>query len=365
MKREIKSSTAWIIIAAAVVLLFGGALSWAYYGEPNDYDYSNGGTLSQQKTETTAVDETADWKTYEVSDLKLSFKYPVSWGDASLSSNKADTGSSKTIKFTKSNVTAGYASTDFSAGRSGAFYEGININKNISKIKDCASYKQYSQSEGLKTCKDILVGSNTIGMVLTYDFPAEGMITGPYTMAYYFTGNAQIPVIGLETPDVSTVITSIFENIIKSVKKSTTLTNVPAATTNTSTTTAVAWKTYENTDYGFGLTFTDVWEGYKLKAVDLDGTVKTFYVNVPTKDPIYASETSTAYAGYAAPFAISVIEKSKWQDDELFARDFGSKVGEKGNYVFASSSWQACPTDLCNGDITSSLKTVMDSFKVL
>lgn len=122
------------------------------------------------------------------------------------------------------------------------------------------------------------------------------------------------------------------------------------------------WKAYRNDTYGFGITFTDPWVGYRLKPVDLAGTVKTFYVNVPTTDSLYAAENEMHYGGYAAPFAISVINKSEWQDDELFARDFGSKLGENDSYVFTGGSWQACPTDLCESAIASSITAVMDSF---
>jgi hypothetical protein len=203
------------------------------------------------------------------------------------------------------------------------------------------------------------------GMVVVYDFPDEAMVSGSNTIAYYFTDNKQFPVVGFETYQKSSKISADFENIIKSFFSSGSASVSTATTPTTTQTDAADWKAYVNSTYGFGLTFTDPWKGYKLKAVDLEGTVKTFYVNVPTTDSLHASETSTAYAGYAAPFAIGVIEKSKWQDDELFARDFGSKVGEKGDYVFTSSRWQACPTDLCSGGISSSLKAVMDSFQVL
>lgn len=122
------------------------------------------------------------------------------------------------------------------------------------------------------------------------------------------------------------------------------------------------WKAYRNDTYGFGITFTDPWKGYKLKPVDLAGALKTFYVNVPTTDPFHADENEMHYGGYAAPFAISVFNKSEWQDDEMFARDFGSKVGENDSYIFTGSSWQACPTDLCESAIASSITAVMDSF---
>ncbi|MFA6423119.1 MAG: hypothetical protein WCW17_01555 [Patescibacteria group bacterium] len=132
--------------------------------------------------------------------------------------------------------------------------------------------------------------------------------------------------------------------------------------TNSTADETVDWKTYTNNDYGFSLTFTDAWKGYKLMPVNLQGTVKTLYINVPTTDLLYASDSETHFAGYTAPFAVSVINKYEWQDDEFYARDFGSKVGENEDYIFTSSSWQACPTDLCESEIPKSISIVIDSF---
>lgn len=364
MKRIISTSWGFIIIFGATVILFGGALTYYYRTAPTTYDYMVQDFTVAKKA---SVDVTKDWKTYNITKLGLSFKYPKEWGDAAIDNGKVkvEEGYSYNIRFSGTpKVLAGFTSTDMVAGREGRFYEMININKNVSKITNCSSFKTNMGQESLVKCTDVMLGGKVVGMVTTYDFPEETMFGGPYTMAYYSTGNAQFPYVGFETDQKSANISVNFENIIKSFSKiaSTLPGNTPAVTNDAD---ASAWKAYTNSTYGFGLTFTDPWKGYKIREVNLEGTAKTFYINVPTTDPNYASETSTAFAGYVAPFAISVVNKSEWQDDEIFARDFGSKIGEKGDYVFTSSSWQACPSDLCDGEIPNSIKAVIASFQTL
>jgi len=352
LKKEIKSSTAWIIVAAAVVLLFGGALSWAYYNEPNDYDYSNGGTLARQKTE---VDETADWKTYTNDTYGYSGKYPKDWtfDDKTNASSKIAIIYSPTVAAQKKEI------QDKNLAVGGPIAEVTIYYYQSAKDLDGSTQKKYS------TLSDAVNDSNFVSSVKETILDGvkafEGIQSGMYnSYTVLAENNSHIYQIAFNNIDNKDQLTTTLKNILATFKFASI-----TATSVSSTAATAAWKSYQNTDYGFGLTFTDAWEGYKMKAVDLEGTVKTFYVNIPTTDSNYATETSMSYAGYTAPFAISVINKSEWQDDEIFARDFGSKVGEKGDYVFTSSSWQACPTDLCDGGITSSLKTVMDSFEIL
>jgi hypothetical protein len=351
-KKEISTTKGLIAIFGAAVVLFGAAMTCYVRMAPTTYDYEIQGSTVIKKTAATTVDDTKDWKTYTNTAKGYSIKYPADWTQH----NNTD----------DSNISIRQNQVNYSLG--------------IVVVSSQLSLDDYILS--LKTAATKLINNNQPGD--TFGNETKTMIgeqsaikitnctqsASAYKYDWYFVKKDSniykisiTKVVGEGTVFNSAPYISTAETMLSTFKFIT-----PTSTTTTTpvtTTTAAAWKSYQNTDYGFGLTFTDAWEGYKMKAVDLEGTVKTFYVNVPTKDPLNASETSTSYAGYAAPFAIGVIEKSKWQDDELFARDFGSKVGEKGDYIFTSSQWQACPTDLCSGDIASSLKTVMDSFTVL
>ncbi|MCL5410349.1 MAG: hypothetical protein M1324_00640 [Patescibacteria group bacterium] len=347
MKKEISTTKGLIAIFGAAVILFGAAMTYYVRMAPTTYDYEiQGSTVAKKTTASTATatDATKDWKTYTNSKYGFSFKYPNDWSSPEAVSSAV---AGNRLSMVTKNTNKDAAIT-------------IEVlNNTYSSISDWVSAKNNIEGGGPKfTEKNITVGG-IAGKELN---ESRGLTTniGIIKDSYIFT----ISLVSEEASKTRTVDNATYRNILSTFQFITPTNTTTPATSTTDTTTA-AWKSYKNTDYGFGLTFTDPWEGYKMKAVDLEGTVKTFYVNVPTKDPLYVSETSTAYAGYAAPFAIGVIEKSKWQDDEIFARDFGSKVGEKGDYIFTSSQWQACPTDLCSSDITNSLKIVMDSFTVL
>lgn len=159
---------------------------------------------------------------------------------------------------------------------------------------------------------------------------------------------------------VSTTEVNVFESNSTTAPAATSTSSTSASTATAPVTTA-DWKAYTNADYGFHLTFTDPWQGYKFKKVPITGTVATYYVNVPTTDPFYQTATEHSDAGYAAPFAISVINKAEWTGSHEQMIDFGSKIAENANYVFTYGQWQAAPTDI--GEIIgNSIKTVIDSF---
>lgn len=91
----LKNSTAWILLVAATVVIFGGALTWAMLTEPNDYDYSNGGTSTAihkaATTGTTAstTDATKDWKTYENTKYGFRLTFSDEWKNYSITETVA------------------------------------------------------------------------------------------------------------------------------------------------------------------------------------------------------------------------------------------------------------------------------------
>ena len=136
--------------------------------------------------------------------------------------------------------------------------------------------------------------------------------------------------------------------------------NSSNANTNAS---AAGVLTYTNTAYRFTLTLPSTWSTYKVKQANIEGALNTYYFELPTTDPLYADATTTADAGYAAPFVIGVMNKSEWTGDELQQRDFGSKIGENANYVFTASYWQAEPTDLSD-TIAAEAINIVSTFKL-
>ena len=76
-KKKIKTSTGLIAIFAAVVIFFGGALTYWTYNDPNSYSTSTDATVVSKTNTNTNANETADWKTYNNTKYGFCFKYPV------------------------------------------------------------------------------------------------------------------------------------------------------------------------------------------------------------------------------------------------------------------------------------------------
>ena len=85
----VKSGINWLHVLVGVVigalLIGGGFLTYnAYQSKPKESTpptktATSGATTSPQSSQPTTNDETADWKTFTDSNLKISFKYPRSW----------------------------------------------------------------------------------------------------------------------------------------------------------------------------------------------------------------------------------------------------------------------------------------------
>lgn len=113
---------------------------------------------------------------------------------------------------------------------------------------------------------------------------------------------------------------------------------------NTNTASTQSWKTYTNTKYGFQLTFTDPWKGYKVFETTLtDGTI-VLYVAVPTTDTSW--EETNIDKGYASLFAISVLTPAQWAQVESSEGPKDAYISKNGDWVFAWSPAQAAPQDL-------------------
>lgn len=118
---------------------------------------------------------------------------------------------------------------------------------------------------------------------------------------------------------------------------------------------------YKNTDYGFEITFPSTWSGYKLfKKVMTDGSI-VYYVAIPTTDKSWPE--SSADAGYASLFTIDVYTKAQWQALQAEEGIKPTKLGEKGDYVYAWSSGQATPTDATAR--FAEIKSIIATFKIV
>ncbi|MEX2012171.1 MAG: hypothetical protein WD970_00200 [Patescibacteria group bacterium] len=99
--------------------------------------------------------------------------------------------------------------------------------------------------------------------------------------------------------------------------------------------------------YGFELTFSDDWDGYKIKEVAPDYALVTCYFTMPTTtaDPIWVAAGSDHDAAYASVFAVSVYTPAQWTLSQEEANK-PAELGHNANYYWGWSQAQAIPTDL-------------------
>ncbi|MDD5693074.1 MAG: SH3 domain-containing protein [Patescibacteria group bacterium] len=119
---------------------------------------------------------------------------------------------------------------------------------------------------------------------------------------------------------------------------------------------------YENTEYGFKLTFPSSWSGYKFyKKVMDDGSI-VLYAELPTSDAAFAT-SSTSDPGYASMFAISVLTQAQWDAVKNSEGPKPTYLGQNDKYIFAWSSAQANATDLATQ--FKEIKTIIDTFEAI
>ena len=124
------------------------------------------------------------------------------------------------------------------------------------------------------------------------------------------------------------------------------------------------WQTYKNNEYGFEITFSDAWKGYKAEEEEtIGGIAETIVIQLPTKDPKWAN------SGYmATPLKILVYTPQTWP--MASSDNFSPKyITKNDKYVFAYTTWQDAPSDL-GGNIEKALdilqiNKVIASFRLI
>jgi hypothetical protein len=124
---------------------------------------------------------------------------------------------------------------------------------------------------------------------------------------------------------------------------------------------------YQNDEYGFQITLTNNWKGYKTKIEKIEGdkTIR-FCANIPD------SEMYTEVPGFHCLFGITITDKVKWDKEAEPCkkdRDSGmcdwidNELGRNDKYVF---SWGAAQD---YGDkeekYFQDISTIVDSFKII
>lgn len=187
MNDTIKSTTAWFIVSAVVVVVFGGALTWANVTSPSDTAdtsiISSAESTSKATTTTgsdavattTSTDEFSGWKTYNNTDYEFSFKYPGTWSIVSDTIKTATT----TRKTLNMDADGGSVSVmiNFEGGFEGASYyrKGEVVSKKISVTKS----EDWTEIESVMgRDKQIFMSVGDIGsgnsLVFVYTYITDG-----------------------------------------------------------------------------------------------------------------------------------------------------------------------------------------------
>lgn len=207
-----------IISLIVLVLIGGGVYGW------NKYEQK----ISDSNQNKTEIDNTADWLTYRVEDLGISFKYPKEWGTVTLDNIWTETGKSESINFSNrpkswilSNPSAGYSTSDATAGRDAMIWELLTFNGlyDIENCQQLADLKIFSISD----CQ--YIQTNNHDAIVFYNGNREEEIGNrafDSVIGYYLTGKLEYPVFGIEytTIDEKEIQEYIntFELILKTIR---------------------------------------------------------------------------------------------------------------------------------------------------
>lgn len=127
----------------------------------------------------------------------------------------------------------------------------------------------------------------------------------------------------------------------------------PAQTSASAATTVVPDDAliYKNTDYGFQITFNNVWKGYAVKPVGVGNTRSKAALS------IYLPSESKS------PLTIYVFEKNVWSSIDKNTLS-STKVAENASYVFSYSTWESPPANLVT--ITDKeIANIINSFTII
>ena len=138
--------------------------------------------------------------------------------------------------------------------------------------------------------------------------------------------------------------------------KKTTTTTTPVTTP--AKTTAADWKVVKNTKYGYQITLTDVWKGYRWEEVPgPTGMTETISYYAPTTDTAVV-ENATLKGKYAKIFNIEVFTPAQWAAAD---KTKNKLIDTNDKYTFAYTTETVTATDLKTVDF--GIPAVIATFK--
>jgi|GEM_PF-1851499 len=121
------------------------------------------------------------------------------------------------------------------------------------------------------------------------------------------------------------------------------------------------WHAYSNADFGFRISFSEIWKGYEVKTTlapkaQVDAQIE---FTLPTSDPKYSA------TGRATALTVYVYKDSNWNETTktLFPQ---TEVSSCKGFTFTYSTWEEAPQDLqglTEKEIADTLKGFQTSCK--
>jgi hypothetical protein len=127
----------------------------------------------------------------------------------------------------------------------------------------------------------------------------------------------------------------------------------------------------DTTKYGFTMSFSDKWDGYKIKQVlqkDMEPqpgyALVTCYFQMPTTstDEAWTKAGTDHDPNYASLFAVSVYTPEQWQAAQE-EPNRPTKLGETSDYIWGLSQAQSIPDDLA--ELYKDVKNVASTFSIV
>lgn len=118
--------------------------------------------------------------------------------------------------------------------------------------------------------------------------------------------------------------------------------SVTPSTTVIPSTNSSDWHIYQNTSYGFQITFSDIWKGYSIQqdTVPKPQVEAQYSFFLPTTDPKYEKSGKRA-----SPLVLYVYKDSNWNDTTK-AAFVQTQLANCSGFVFTYSTWEEPPLDL-------------------
>lgn len=121
------------------------------------------------------------------------------------------------------------------------------------------------------------------------------------------------------------------------------------------------WKTYRNEEYGFEMSFTEDWRGYKVIS---SGKQKgTYFFCLPTVNKDYPDSHcgGDLHSGYASLFYITIFSHQEWTEEQKKVVGRAIFVAENQDYVVGYGKAQDSPRDLL--DQYAKIDQILSTFR--